>query len=332
MPEDLKGLARIDPFRLGGKDFEFSAQFNRLVEGIGAVLGVSPAPPAGRTRGQVAVTPEKISLLCDRDDQSGALEAALGTHLRGAARTRPLVLVVHGRAEEEHPCFVQRLDDITMGELVPRWRPTGRFLYVHTLLGMQATQDAFASSLRRQMAEELQIRLDPLDEISDSELLGRVRQEQATGFFAVVTWQSSELDAPDVALQRMFDYWASFPDLHPGELAGLFLCLKYVDTRQPWSSGDWLGRWFRRKASREASLRAAVGASTALFERQSRVSWVVLPELEPVTFEAVDRWKDRAWEVAKARVTEFQLREVFAGRRRLPMGLVIPELHRLVKS
>lgn len=324
LPAPLAGLLRRDVHEQHGKTYEYDAQLARLVELIAAVPGVAPPRPAGGAgsagaRGDT----DGLSVLCDRSLQDDAAGEAVRAELRAGAR-RPIVLVLHGRTDEAHWAFVERLERFSLPRLLKGSAFAGglKFAALTEALPADVDQAGFDRRLRSRLAE----RLDLPDADDDDALLAQMRRLKIGTLVAVLTWSASELTGdPALVLQRVSDYWARFPRLPERVLAGCIVCLKYDGA----AGGGWVKRLFGG-GGRADALRAAVERSRGTLGADPRLAWCVAGELPSVTVADLDRWVDEVRRLTgRFSVAEDRLQAIIGGDTR-PMQQVLPALDALV--
>lgn len=319
LPPELVPLFALDVHRIDGKVAQFDHGVALLAEWIARQPGISP-PRRGNAGASAAPRPA-LALLCDRSPQNTAALDAIRAEL-AAARRRPIVLVVHGRSNEAHHEFVQRLE----GHSVPRLlnnRPA-RFAVLADRLDLDGDLASFGMRLRQGVCDRLQIPEVP----DDRALLAALRPLRCSALVIAVTWLASEMGGdPMRPMQRVFDHFAAFPDLPEGLILGCVVCLKYDAAP---ASGGFLKRLFGGGGDRDAALRSAVEGSAQRFGADARVSWHVARELPSVTFADLDRWKTDVREIDRGfDVPEERLREIVGDEAR-PMEHVVRELKKLV--
>lgn len=333
VPAVLAPLLAQDAHVQRGKSFEYDAQLQHLVRLLARVPGVTPPlVPARRAVAGTAgaVDGDKLALLCDRSPQDDATADTLRAELK-SERRRPIVLVLHGRADEEHHAFVERLEDFSLPRLL-KGTPFAKgvkFARLNDALPVDAGQAAFDRRLRDKLGEALDIGM--VDD--DAALLRQMQQLKVSSMVAVVTWRASELSGDAlVTLQRVFGYWAQFPPLGAQTLAGCIVCLKY--DRPASGSGGWLKRAFGRgPVDRSAALRDAVAKSEAAYAQDPRVAWCVAGELPSVNVNDVDRWAAEVNRlIGRFSVTEEGLHAIIGSEGTRPMQAVLPELRKLVPA
>ena len=329
LPEVLAGLPVHDAHEQHGKTYEYDAHLAQLVRIIGAVPGVAPPRAAGARSAGAGVSAErdKLAFLCDRSAQDEAAGDTVRAQV-GSDSRRPFVLVVHGRADEAHDAFVERLEGFSLPRLL-KGSPLAqglRFVRIYDPLPVDGTQASFDRRLREKLAEKLDT--GPLDD--DAALIATLRALKLAALVVVVTWRVSELAGePLLPLQRVFDHWARLADLPSRSLLGCIVCIKYD---QAAARGGFLKRLFASSDDRAARLRAAIDASVAGFAQDPRVAWCVAKELPSVTVADLDRWAAEVGRlVGRLGITEAGLHAIIGADAR-PMEAVLPELQRLVAA
>jgi hypothetical protein len=324
LPAALAALPLRDAHEQHGKTYEYDAHLAELVRLLAALPGVSP-PRARAAAGALVAERDRLPVLCDRSLQDDAAADTVRAELRGTAR-RPIVLVLHGRADEEHHAFVERLEGFSLPRLL-KGTPFGaglQFVRINDALPVDAGAAAFDRRLRERLADALEA--GSVDD--DAALLRQLQQLKLGTLVVVLSWRASELAGDPLApLQRVFEYWANFPPLAPRQLAGCIVCLKYD---RAGAAGLWqrlLGR-----GDRSAALRAAVEASAQRFGADPRLAWCVARELPSVTVADLDRWVlEVARLIGRFSVSEERLQAIIGGEAR-PMQAVLPELGKLVAA
>jgi hypothetical protein len=319
LPADLHRMLEADFFQVRGKLFEYRAQLGRLIELLADVPGV-PAPQPERERAApIAGPPEKLPYLCDRSEQQAAVHEALETHLRSRAQ-RPLLLLIHGRVDESHRAFVERMEKHDLPDIAgASLAGPVRFKPLWEGLDFSLSAEAFSSRLRRLIAKEMQIR----GEIAGDEALREhLRPDNFGGIAPVVLVESSELgSAAEGALRRLFEYWSAFPDAPPRRLVAFVLCVQYQSAQ-----GGFLAHWRNRRA--DEAVRRAVAQSGQAYRGADRMTWKVLPELQSVKYADVKRWVS----AAKGHLPDKAVRETYGEREPIPMDEAILKMEELLKA
>jgi hypothetical protein len=326
LPDLLSEFAGTDFLGLTGKTFEYEAQLQELVRLLAKVPGVSPARVRAEGKpGVVVADREKLAYLCDRSRQDRGAGEIIREHL-GLERHRPFVLVVHGRVEELHHAFVERLRGFSLPRILRGSAVTQRIEFVDVFepLPYEAGQPAFDRRMRQILGERFE--RETLDD--DRDLLPLMNAGKAAGLIAVVKWRSSEIERDAMApLQCLFDYWSRFPDVNGRVVVGCIVCLKYDKGA---ARGNWFSRVFSAAADPTEKLREAVHASSGKFGGDPRLTWQVLEELPSVTVADLDRWVEEVRAlVGGIRINEDQMQAIIGDRPR-PMQDVLPKLEELV--
>lgn len=324
LPTVLAALAGRDAHTLRGKSVAYDDELRRLVD-LMTRFGASRLRRA--SAGQPHAEREMLPVLCDRGPQDTAAGDLIRAETR-AALPRPIVLVVHGRPDEAHKEFVDRVQTFSLPRLLKgtSFASGIQFAHVNDLLPVDAGQAAFDQRLRERLGEALD--LDTVE--SDAQLLRQMQALKLTTLVAVVTWRASELAGdPMLMLRRVFDYWAQFPAPGARALAGCIVCLKY--DRAAASSG-WVRRMFGGGSDRIEAMRTAIDRSVTAYARDERVAWCVAEELPSVTVADLDRWVlEVARLVGRFTVAEDKLQSIIGGPAR-PMQAVLPELGKLINA
>jgi hypothetical protein len=328
LPGPLQGLIDHDNLHLRGKLFEYDVQLAKLVSLLAGTPGVpAPLPALGGGARAVGVRPDKLPYLCDRSEQELAVRDAVRGHLRERA-PRPLVLVIHGRSNESHDAFVDRLAALEL----PRVAGAGlsgpvRLLHFKRALNFSLGRDEFARDLRERIAEEMQLN-EELER--DEVLLDRIGEARLGAIAPVIKIHSEErIAGAEAALRRLFEYWRDFPD-SPRCLVACLLCVMYQGSAQ----GGFVARWLGRSA--DGALRRAVGQTAGEFASAARMTWKALPELESVKFLDVERWasaeavRNAIYAAIKEEPTVTTLRARFGNRDPIPMDDAIEKMRTLL--
>ncbi|MEO8628659.1 MAG: TIR domain-containing protein [Betaproteobacteria bacterium] len=331
LPEVLARLSECDMHQLAGKNYEYDAQLKALIYRIAKVAGITPPQPQ-RARARSAngiAQPEKLAYLCDRSPHEADVRDTIrGQLMQSTGSRRPFVLVVHGPVEELHYAFVERLAEFCL----PRVLRSGanasviKFLTIHQPVPVDHGQATFNARLRDAIGEQLQA-----DVAGDGDIIELVQNGKLAAMVAVLKWRSSELaKGADLPLQKLLEYWASFPAIPGRALIGCIVCMQY-DMSEANSSTGWLKRLVSRGTDQNAALRAAVHATADSYAQDARVMWRVLPELPPVTVADLGRWVDEIEQfIGRLRVTEEQLQRIVGGKAK-SMETVLPELRNLIE-
>lgn len=329
LPDVLGALAECDILRLTGKNYEYETQLRELVRLVASVPGVSPARPQSlRARGAVSAEPRKLACLCDRSLQDKGMGDAIREQLPLDRGRRPFVVVVHGRVEELHYAFVERLEEFSLPRLLKGAcaAPEIKLVDIFDALPVDPGQPSFDRRLREKLAEQLE--MNPFDD--DCVLADLLPAQRLAALIVVVRWRSSEvMKDPQAPLQRLFDYWSRFPDIGGRVLVGCIACMKY-DTRD--RGAGWLKRIFSRGSDHAEPLRAAVLATASSYRQESRVMWRVLPELPSITVGDLGRWVEEVEKIISRslRIPELRLQAIIGDRPHQPMEKVLPELEDLI--
>ena len=325
LPDVLAPLALRNAHTQGGRSFEYDEDLQRLGLHLAGIAGVSaPRVRSARQPQGLVAGRDKLPVLCDRSLQDDAAAKTIRAELR-SERRRPIVLVLHGRTDEAHHAFVDRLESYSLPRLLKGTvvTPGDRFVRVNDLLPLDGGQGAFDRRLRERIGEALETGL--VDD--DLALLRQMQQLKLSSLLAVVTWRASEVGGDAMLLlQRVFDYWAQFPAVSTRTLVGCIVCLKYD---HPSAGRGWMKRLFGGGDPAEV-LRAAIERSVTGFGLDPRVAWCVARELPSVTVADLDRWVlEVARLIGRFSVGEERLQAIIGGAAR-PMEGVLAELEKLV--
>lgn len=289
--------------------------------------GVVPRSP------KVPSEREKLPLLCDRSKQQQALSDTVDTLVRSEQRL-PMVLTLLGCADEEHWAFIERLQTFSLPRLFKKtpFAPGDSFVSILELLPVDGDQAGFDQRLRAAIATKL--RLGPIAD--DETLLLQVKKAKRKTLVVVLSWHLSELDRhPELALQRVFDYWAKFPPLGPRFFAACVVCLMYGRKEEAARRGWWarlLGG--KRDAAparddRIEALKLVVQQTAQAFSGNPRVAWIAPPELAPVTSTDLERWRDAVRDESALNLERDKLAAILEGQPR-SMAWVLPRLEALL--
>jgi hypothetical protein len=295
---------------------------------VAVVPGVSrPRPKALRARGAVIAEPRKLACLCDRSDQESTIGETIRQQLSIDRGRRPFVVVVHGRVEELHHAFVERIEEFSL----PRFlrgasaAPGIRIVDIFEPLPLDAGQPSFEQRLREKIAQELDTSVFE----DDRAIVDLLPAQKLAALIVVVRWRSSEVAGdPQAPLRRLFDYWSGFPDIGGHALVGCIVCMKY-DTQDV--GGSWFRRMFVWGPDHAAALRCAVNDTPSMFGHDARTVWRVLPELPSITVGDLGRWVEEVERIIgrSIRISEDRLRAII-GDRPQPMERVLPALEDLI--
>lgn len=328
LPDVLRGLAGHSAHRVSGTTDERAAALAALVDKLAQLPGVTPPRPLEPTRSPAAaILPLKLPLLCDRVGQDLTARDAIRARLQAQQPSRPVVLLLPGRVDEEHHAFVERLEAFSL----PRFLKGSalmaglRFVHVNESLPVTGGQRDFDERLRERLGEALDA---PLVK-NDAALPALMLQQKVSALVAVITWSASELpDEPILALTRVRNYWAAFPATGPSLLVGCIVCLKY-DRPAP---RKWLQRLIGSGGRRAEALREAVRRSSAVYAQDPDVAWCVAQELPSVTVVDLEHWVTQVRELTgHFRVPRGTLEAIIGGESR-PMEPVLTELEKLVRT
>lgn len=324
LPDVLGPLADRDYFYWRGKRIEYRLQLDQLVVRVTQHPGVpQPLPATTRDGRSISVVPEKLPYLCDRSEQEDVVREALRLHVEDAARApRPLVLLIHGRSNESHNAFVDRLEELLLPRLLgARVAGLVKFLHVKKALSFGGTQGDSARELRDRITDELQVANVERDE----ELCQRLSQLRPGGIAPVIKLRGAECQDPAAALRSLAEYWSAFPDTPERCLVACVICAMY-------DAGDERPFWRRWLSNSDASLRGAVEASCGRFGTREDVTWVVLPELQSVRFSHVEDWAagDDVRGAMKRELSRKTLRAAYGADEPLPMEDVIDRMRILL--
>ena len=239
-----------------------------------------------------------------------------------------MVLVLHGRVDEEHHAFVERLERFSLPRFL-KGTPFAaglRVVRIHEPLRVDGAQADFDLRLRERLGEALDIGFVA----DDATLLRHAQQQKITALLAVLTWRASDFAGdPGLAIERVFGYWSQLPAPGPRLLAGCIVCLKYDRDLAP---RGWIQRVFGAADDRVKALRAAVDDSVTAHAGDARVAWCVAAELPSVTVADLSRWVDEvAQHIGHFRVPQDRIHAIIGGRMR-PMQPVLLELEKLVPA
>ena len=245
LPPCLASLALRQAHTQRGSPAEYASSLERLIDRVSQLPGVSP-PSALRRATGVRIAAHQLPLLCDRSGQNDAARDALRTELQ-AAQPRPMVLVLHGRVDEEHHAFVERLERFSLPRFL-KGTPFAaglRVVRIHEPLRVDGAQADFDLRLRERLGEALDIGFVA----DDATLLRHAQQQKITALLAVLTWRASDFAGdPGLAIERVFGYWSQLPAPGPRLLAGCIVCLKYDRDRTRVRSRGPGRRQSRRRA------------------------------------------------------------------------------------
>lgn len=294
LPMPLQGLQRQQGLTLRGMNYEYDSQLEELVRRLAAITGRAPQPSSERVQVGPLAEPEKLSYLCDRSEQEDGFREAIRKHL-GTSRGRPLIIVVHGRENEAHGPFTERLDKLILPSALKDTTLAGlvRFLLLPRAPPPDGSNDV-PRSLRSQIALELQENQPETDAL----ILDYVRRQRLAGVVAVTTWYAKECGGnPGATLRSFVDYWRGFPDTGEKTLVVGLLLLKY-DSGEPLSGPlRSLLRLLSGPPShevKEVKVRRALEDLRQALEREADIPFHVLPELESVKRPDLDRWAQKA--------------------------------------
>ncbi len=282
---------------------------------------VREATPASQ---RVEIFPTQLPYLCNRSQQSRLVRQRLQTHL-GSRSTRPLLLVVHGNADESHHAFVARVEGTVLPDLLARagMRRESRFYYLPAL--EVGTTPDFGGDFRLQMSSKIQ---QP-DFPDDTELLKCLRSLRVRGVVTVLQLCASECSRdPEKILQAVRDYWQGFPDAPPDLLVMCILCVKYDE--RPGVFGR-LRKLVGRSPAASAA-RTAVEKLSASMAEQPQPHICVLPELKSVTRRDIEDWIAETRAKLRRHVPEAEFNKMFDDGPSLPMDDAIKHLEGVLDS
>jgi hypothetical protein len=322
LPPKLGGLATRDYFYWRGKRIEYRLQLDQLAVRLTQHPGVpTPLPATTRDGRSVSVVPEKLPYLCDRSEQEDAVRDALRRHMEERP-ARPIALVIHGRSNESHNAFVDRLEELLLPRLLGT-RVSGlvKFLHLKKALSFGGSPSDSARELRDRITDELQI----ANVERDGDLCQRLSQLRPAGIAPVIKLRSEECRDPAVALRRLAEYWSAFPDTPERCLVACVICAIY-------QAGDERPFWRRWLSGGDESLRNALTAGAGALRGDPRLTWIVLPELQSVRFSHVEDWAagDDVRGAMKRELTRKALRAAYGADEPLPMEDVIDRMRSLL--
>jgi hypothetical protein len=270
------------------------------------------------------VLPAKLPYLCDRSQQSRLIRQRLQGHLASRG-TRPLLLVVHGNADEAHRAFVERVEGHMLPEVLAQTggRRESRFFYLPAL-DVDAATD-FGAALRLEMSNKI-----PQAEFAnDQELLACLRILRVRGVCVVLQVCASECRRdPAKILQTVVDYWRRVPDFPRDLLATCILCVKY-DERP--SLKHRLFKMAGRKTA-ASSMRLAVESLAAALDREPHPETCVLPELKSITPRDVQEWLVDTRKSLPRHVPDAEVDRMFDEKPSLPMDDAIKHLENVLQN
>ena len=277
--------------------------------------------PATAQRSEIV--PVNLPYLCDRSQQSRLLRQRLQLQLTSGS-TRPLLLVVHGNADEAHFAFVNRVEGSVLPDLLASTGSRRDSLFVY----LPQVEVANSSSLGADLRAEMSDKLTQPEFASDAKLLAGLRGMRLRSIVVVLQLSASECrSAPAKVLQVVRDYWDQFPDLPRDLMLGCMLCIKY--DKEP-----GLGSWLRKIAggSNAEQLRKAVETLAASAANESGSGVCVLPELKSVTRKDIDDWLLEVRAVLRRHVSEQDFHRMFDDGPAMPMDSAIKHLESVLDS
>lgn len=268
-----------------------------------------------------SVLPAKLPYRCDRVAQASLLKFAVKEHAKSGVR-RPLICVVHGRSDEAHQAFVERVENDTVAAAPPG--SDYRFTY------LSKTQPAQIESLPIQVRGELAEHWSVTECEDEATLLDSLKNKGIPiGLFCMMPLRTSECGSRVAqVLEGIHRYWREFPDLPPALLVVCIVCLKF-DVRD----AGMFERVRRMLGAQSVETQAskAIAALEAAGRDDPRAPLYVLPRLKSVHVADIDRWLTEARDWLSRHVPDEQIKAALGGRDEAPMDTVITFLEGLIR-
>jgi Domain of unknown function (DUF4062)/inactive STAND len=268
-----------------------------------------------------SVPPAKLPYRCDRIPQASLLRSAVMKHVKSKAG-RPLICLVHGKSDEAHRPFVERVEEETS------WGAAGsQCSFVYLSQTQPSATESFAPQIRANLAGKLL-----LYDCEDDEGIvdGLKRRKMPQWVFCVLELRASECGtrAAEV-LATIHKYWQEFPELSPRLLIVCIVCFRFDDIET-----GLLGRalrWLRGNPDTNLA-KEAIAALEKSGRDDARAPMYVLPPLRSVTLGDIDRWIAEARDWLASHITEAHAKAVLGGRESAPMDRVITSLQGWIRK
>src|SRR5262249_45370160 len=137
---------------------------------------------------------------------------------------RPLVCVIHGKSDEAHRPFVERVEGDTVPPVLAETRVGAQYRFVYLSRADPARSDSFAVQFRSELADKV-VQYDSED---DASLVASLRERgQLLGLFCVVQLRTSDCGRRLAGvLKAIHEYWQAFPDLPEPLMIACIVCIK----------------------------------------------------------------------------------------------------------
>ncbi|ERN41330.1 hypothetical protein KR51_00018960 [Rubidibacter lacunae KORDI 51-2] len=264
--------------------------------GVIYLIGSGSTAPPGRDARSERLIPPLLPYLADRNDQEYVLKQAVQEKLTQNP-TRPLLCFIHGDENQAHDAFLDRLCQVSLPRLL-------KSLSVGLDVAVKTRHIVWPSGGKHPQQLHERLRTELANAIADDSLASIEYVNQTLADFPGPVVMHTHLNTEDwerpnskTLLPALIDFWQNWPDLLGGRLVLVCACIGY-QREQHWNGfGEWilrpfstLRRFLKCRRYRKLNGKIRTQLKTLVPTQCTRLTAVVLPELEDLTQSHVQDW------------------------------------------